>query len=1470
MNTSSDERNPVELLAEEFLDRKRRGEKPTLREYIDHHPELAAEIRDLFPALLMVEDLGDSSGATTGSLAADAVAAPGIRLERLGDFRILREIGRGGMGVVYEAEQESLSRRVAVKVLSAAAGLQPKQLRRFEHEARAAARLHHTNIVPVFGVGRHDGHHYYVMQFIGGPGLDAVLVDLRRFRRVKTDSSEICEAATRSNPGPLSGPTAAEVAHSLVIGAFVADDTEPRRDSTTDAPDGAAAARASTTGLSVPPITSPSDVLAQASGLPATSDADHRYYRGVARIGIQAALALEYANRQGILHRDIKPSNLLLDARGHVWVADFGLAKSAEPDDLTESGDIVGTIRYMAPERFRGQCDARSDVYSLGLTLYEMVALRPAYEAPDRHALIERVLSEEPARLAKLAPGVPRDLETIIAKAISREPETRYSTAGALADDLERFVDDRPIAARRVSAAERLARWCRRNVAIAALIGLAALLLVAVAAISTVGYLHTWTALDRERSALARERDALAGERLARQEAVDNLYHARVGEARALRTARLGGYRTKVLDLLAGAGRLDTHDRDFNVLRREASASLGDFAGLTPILLRDLDSASYAIAIHPRSEWIAAGLADGTVRLYDPATGGEHARLSEPGAPVTALAVTPDGLLLVGHAEGTIRRVALEAGSRTLRTIKKRHVGAPFGRFHLQHDGTTKIASVSRTTITIRDVDGGRSIELNATEAIPGRQGYSTRRDPAISPDGRLVAAAVDFPDTPHVELVVWELAAPSRPRHVSLTSLSGYYECAFSQDSTRVAIGGDLAFVVFDTADLNARLTVSLDSAMALGFGPDGKTLAVGTISRQLKIWSLTTNRELAELKHVGSQSLRQVALSADGRTLASTTGESVSVWNLAATGERIELAGHASGVPGVTFSPDGKTLASASKDQTVKLWDTATGQLRHTLGDYPMDVQICAFSPGGELLATGSDAGVRFWDVQNRRAIDTAIEDPANTRTITGLAIAHGAQADFAVLLTARAAGFGIWRLKRPADARTVLEPVMRSAGDNCFHLAMSPDCRLAAYIHNERLVRIQDLATLQSVPFSGPQTLYGWHSLAFRSPNELVYISADRVAVVWDVRANQLARTIGQRGVFDGFHIAVSRDGRWLAAEATPSSVAVVDLERGEVVYTFREERSPIWSLAWSPDSRRLAVGLSDGGVVLWDLERVRDVLEQSEIGAPSILARQEEPGHARSNPVLDIDRIAALTQPDVDLARAAALAYSSNWQEAAAAMARALAGRAAENPLYLFEHAILRLAVGDAAGHRAACLRILDGLRKHNNRLWLEFAAHAHVLAPGETGDTVRALRLAKARQTYVEEVAWSEHVLGLAFYRAGQAADAHTVLREASQRDPTWRYRVMNWLVLAMADWRLGKHGEARRWLEQAERWVESELRGRPGGIRRAIPQNWEWRDGILLHLLLDQARAVVKTSLPNLPDNVFARPELASQKPGQQ
>ena len=192
------------------------------------------------------------------------------------------------------------------------------------------------------------------------------------------------------------------------------------------------------------------------------------YWQSVATIGVQVADALEYAHKQGINHRDIKPSNLLLDTQGTVWVTDFGLAKADDQQNLTHTGDVLGTLRYMPPEAFEGKTDAKSDVYSLGLTLYEMLAFRPAFDETERNRLIMQVTQEEPARLGRLNRDVPRDLQTIIHKAIDRDPKQRYGSAGALAEDLQRYIEDEPIKARRVSQTEQLWRWCRRHPAQAA------------------------------------------------------------------------------------------------------------------------------------------------------------------------------------------------------------------------------------------------------------------------------------------------------------------------------------------------------------------------------------------------------------------------------------------------------------------------------------------------------------------------------------------------------------------------------------------------------------------------------------------------------------------------------------------------------------------------------------------------------------------------------------------------------------------------------------------------------------------------------------------------------------------------------------------------------------------------------------------------------------------------------------------
>jgi formylglycine-generating enzyme required for sulfatase activity/tRNA A-37 threonylcarbamoyl transferase component Bud32 len=420
----------------------------------------------------------------------------------LGDFRILREIGRGGMGVVYEAEQVSLGRHVALKVLPKDPSRDERTKRRFEREARSAARLHHTNIVPVFGVGEDAGRLYYVMQYIQGQALDDVLLELRRLRPGgPTADHEPAphalhslqdKAANRAqSPVKQAAESAVQAANSLLTGDLV-----PAGNETLDA-NGPALDRQSAD----PRLGSP------AAALSGSDDARNArrltYWQRVAHLGAQVADALDYAHRQGVLHRDVKPSNLLLDTRGTVWVTDFGLAKADDHQNLTQTGDVLGTLRYMPPEAFEGRADARSDVYSLGLTLYEMLAFRPAFEVRERPGLIRQVTQSEPQCLHKLNPHVPRDLETVVGKAIERDPTHRYQTAGDLVADLQRFLDDEPIHARRLSTVERLGRWARRHKAVAALSSVATVLLAAVAIVSTVAAIQ----LRQQFKAVRAERD---------------------------------------------------------------------------------------------------------------------------------------------------------------------------------------------------------------------------------------------------------------------------------------------------------------------------------------------------------------------------------------------------------------------------------------------------------------------------------------------------------------------------------------------------------------------------------------------------------------------------------------------------------------------------------------------------------------------------------------------------------------------------------------------------------------------------------------------------------------------------------------------------------------------------------------------------------------------------------------------------
>ncbi len=499
----------VDLLGVELELRRDRGEGVSAAEYHRRFPQYAPHIDSVF------HEAADEARARPLGLRPGSV---------LGDFRIEREIGRGGMGVVYEAEQVPLGRRVAVKILTPIGQSLDNPRARFVREARAAAGLHHTNIVPVLEVGEQEGILFYAMQLIQGRPLDRVLAELRQRKPDASGGSQaeavLSEArATDFNQGERD--TSSQLGGESAGGN---DDEYARRVQPqwwADKADLVAELGGSPEGGGPPGV--PAAFRPDAAWL---RRRDHESWRYVSRIGRQVAEALQYAHERGILHRDVKPANLLVDAQDNVWVTDFGLAK-VDNADLTHRNDVVGTLRYLAPEVLEGRSDARSDVYSLGLTLYELLSLRHAFPAREHSELIRQVSAAEIVPLSEVAPYVPRDLATIVGKATRRDPRDRFQTAQQLADDLDRFLRDQPILARRHSAAELLVRLVRRNRTIAGLCGVLALLLCCTAIGATVIAIH-FRRLESRQQQIADERE------WQRQAAVANAAMARNAERRVV------------------------------------------------------------------------------------------------------------------------------------------------------------------------------------------------------------------------------------------------------------------------------------------------------------------------------------------------------------------------------------------------------------------------------------------------------------------------------------------------------------------------------------------------------------------------------------------------------------------------------------------------------------------------------------------------------------------------------------------------------------------------------------------------------------------------------------------------------------------------------------------------------------------------------------------------------------------------
>jgi eukaryotic-like serine/threonine-protein kinase len=799
---------------------------------------------------------------------------------QLGDYRIVREVGRGGMGVVYEAEQLSLGRRVAVKVLPARNLTEADALERFRRESRVAARLHHTNIVPVYEVGQEGDVCFYAMQLILGRSLDRLIGELRGAAR-STDETGWLPQSRGAPPGGMASDTTGSATEAFKL---------PGTGTPRSADDTAA-----------PPRPAPQEV---------------------ARMGLQVAEALAYAHQRGVLHRDVKPANLLLDDTGTVWVTDFGLAK-AEEKDLTRTGAVVGTLRYMAPERFGGECDPRADVYGLGCTLYELLALRPAFDSTSVAEIMREVVEREPPPLHSLNRSVPRDLETIIRKAMDRDRERRYQSAQDLADDLRRFLGGLPTRARPPGPVEHLARWARRHTALAA--ALAVIVLLVLAGLAGLGLATAvfYNQAEAQRK-LAGEKEAESAKAREANEAASQALHKAETTLTDLYASHglLAGERgdaPRAMLWFANAARLAAQDPDRARINRVRVRTWARQATLPVAAFGHRGQNLRMMAFRPGAgDLLLTVTESGHYRVWDWAR--EEPLPWANGSQTVATACwSPDGLWLALGLPGEVEVREISTGKLAQLVPRNGTVPAlafsPDSRFLAVTGGGLRIWDCEK-----KDFMGPAWLAPN-----------TSIRSLAFSPGGEWLAVA----------------CADGRLRMFAVTEGGLENDKPLYEPVPHMPKGNGNPPAVF-LNDGREFLTVAGDQELSWRAARTGQPVGPGTVSMRLK----------DVLAFVGSPDGRSFAVAGDNGA------HGPQIWDATRPDADGLLCEHLNKTVSLAFSPDGRELLSVSWDRTAQRWSVPDGQpLGHPL-PHQDTVLNAAYSPDGLHLATGQQHGlVRVW---------------------------------------------------------------------------------------------------------------------------------------------------------------------------------------------------------------------------------------------------------------------------------------------------------------------------------------------------------------------------------------------------------------------------------------------------------------------------------------------------------------------------
>jgi len=1086
-----------QLLRVELTRRRENGETPTVEEYLRRFPEDAAILRRVFDSLPARESPSEAgeNDSRDGALAETVLgvpseqAAPAERAaQRFGDYELLEEIGRGGMGVVYKARHVPLNRVVALKMINAGEFADEEQIARFHAEAEAAARLDHPHIVPVHEVGEQDGLHYFSMGFVEGRSLKDRLRD-----------------------GPLEPGEAARLVQTM-------------------------------------------------------------------------AEAVQYAHEKGVVHRDLKPDNVLIDAEGRPRITDFGLAKRLDADsEMTRTGQVMGTPSYMPPEQARSDLanvGPLSDVYSLGAILYALLTGRPPFQAANTLETLKQVLERDPVPPRQLDPAVDRDLETICLKCLEKDPQRRYHSAAALAEDLRRYLNREPITARPATRRERVVKWVKRKPLAAALVATVAMSVMAVVSILAYAYVDISAARDDVA-------EALSGEKTQRELAVEREREARDAQ-RATQIALADSYTNsgvgalerdntpEALLWIAHAARLSADDPD-RQYANQVRANLWRKMVPRPVralwhdgkTLRQLD-------FHASSRYLLSLTRNDECYLWDVSS---ERRLPLPGGnrSISAAAWNPEGTLLV---------LATEKGR------------VDFYRFP--------------------DGDLVQSIEHKAPV-----------RAVAFSPNGKRLAIAgriVRVWDLPTESFVTPELVHPKEVLAVSISSSGDRIATGCIDDKARIfAIDG-----VGGAADpllppLSHRLRLFRSRpGISPKFIDEDRGLLTLLGSSRVGWFDVETGRVRA-VHAVSTVGLLFLTASADSRYYAvggyaHPEGYAHgSLWN-GRTWIQLPWKMKAALSDG-EYSPDGQTLLTCSWSGIVQQWEAKTGKpsglpLEHTSG-----VDQIEHSPDGRWLAAAESGGiVRIWDISSIRNSETSNDYKA--LNIPEITTELKTSRDGRYLLRAGSSSwFGRLRSVRAYDLKT-FEPISPeiSPGELVLDSALSPDGRQIVTGDARKKLRFWNRKTgremleerlLPSELRAVEYTPDGTKIVCFCVAGEVLVLDrksgeelsrwrhgteAVRKQANFERRySNNGYFVIGESGErrpsgshagFSRDFLRISRDGRWLITTRLDETLSVWDLSNGRPRYPPLQLDSQIRCFDVSQDEQLVVAGDMDGTLRVWD--------------------------------------------------------------------------------------------------------------------------------------------------------------------------------------------------------------------------------------------------------------------------------------------